>query len=247
MEIRQVAKKLLQTTFGLKTYLYCFSIYKIYTLRHDFNEKIMFAFLDLIPNDSLILDIGANLGFITYHLSKKQGCSVIAFEPIPINFSVLTRLIAARKLTNTTALPYALGDETGTLDMVMPFQDGVPMQGLSHVTTGADHRGAGYRFTVPVKRLDELSEIRDDGKRVGGIKIDAENYEYFILQGGINLIRQHKPVICIELWENENRERSLALLTSLGYATYVLVNNQLTLLSDSPADQNAINYICRVG
>ncbi len=186
--------------------------------------------------------MGANLGFVTYHLSQKRTCSVIAFEPIPVNYSVLTQLIAAKKLTNTTALPYALGEESGTLGMVMPVEQGVPMQGLSHVTNGGDGE-AGYRFTVPVKRLDDLSEIRDSGKRVGGIKIDVENYEYFILQGGKNLIREHKPVICIELWENEYRDRSLSLLTSLGYGLYVLVNNQLVSLADSPVGVNTINYI----
>lgn len=205
----------------------------------------MFKFLDLIPNDSLILDVGANLGFVTYHLSQKRTCSVIAFEPIPINYSILTQLIATKKLTNATALPYALGEESGTLDMVMPFEQGVPMQGLSHVSDGVNQE-AGYRFTVPVKRLDELTEIHDSGKRVGGIKIDVENYEYFILQGGKNLIREHKPVICVELWENEYRERSLSLLTSLGYALHVLVNNQLVSLADSPVGLNTINYICLV-
>lgn len=205
----------------------------------------MFTFLDLVPNDSLILDIGANLGFVTYHLSKKQGCSVIAFEPIPINYSVLTRLMVSQKLTNTTALPYALGQETGVLNMVMPFKNGVPMQGLSHVTDGTG-REAGYQFTVPVKRLDELSEIRDSSKPVGGIKIDVENYEYYILQGGIDIIRQHKPVICIELWEDQNRARSLALLSSLGYVTHVLVKNQLTPLIDNLTDSTTINYICMV-
>jgi FkbM family methyltransferase len=243
MALKQLTKKLLQSTFGLKTYLYCFSIYKIYTLRNDSNEKIMFTFLDLIPNDCLILDIGANLGFITYHLAQKQGCSVIAFEPIPINYSILTRLMATKKLTNTIALPYALGEETGTLDMVMPLQDGIPMQGLSHVT---DPTGQvdGYRFTVPVKRLDELIEIRDSDKRVGGIKIDVENYEYFILQGGIDLIKRNKPVICIELWKNENRQRSLSLLMSLGYVPHILANNQLIPLADSPDGLDTINYIC---
>lgn len=203
----------------------------------------MFTFLDLIPNDSLILDIGANLGFVTYHLSKKQGCSVIAFEPIPINYSVLTRMMASRNLTNTTALPYALGQESGVLTMVMPFHNGVPMQGLSHVTDDTSQE-AGYQFTVPVKRLDDLSEIHNNGKRVGGIKIDVENYEYYILQGGIELIRQHKPVICIELWEDQNRARSLALLTSLGYVVYILVNDQLTPLIDNLTDSTTINYIC---
>ena len=243
MEIKQLTKKFLQTTFGLKTYLYYFSIYKIHTLRRDSNEKIMFKFLDLIPDNSLILDVGANLGFVTYHLSQKPSCSVIAFEPIPINYSVLAQLIATKKLTNTTALPYALGEETGTLSMVMPFEQGVPMQGLSHVTDGANEE-AGYQFTVPVKRLDELSEIHDSGKRVGGIKIDVENYEYFILQGGIDLIRQHKPVICVELWENEYRERSLSLLMSLGYVPHVLVDDRLIPLADSPADLTTINFIC---
>lgn len=244
MNIKHLTKKILQSTFGLETYLYCFSVYKIYTLRRDLNEKIIFTFLDLVPNDSLILDIGANVGFVTYHLSKKQGCSVIAFEPIPINYSVLSRLVAAKKLTNTTALPYALGQEAGTLNMVMPFQNGVPMQGLSYVTDGKNGE-TGYHFTVPVRRLDQLNEIRDSGKRVGGIKIDAENYEYFILQGGVDLLRRHKPVICIELWENEYRERSISLLTSLGYVVYVLINNQLVPLTDSPADFHTVNYICR--
>lgn len=243
MSIKQLTKKLLQETFGLKTYLYYFSIYKIYTLRRDANEKIMFKFLDLIPDNSLILDVGANLGFVTYHLSQKSGCSVLAFEPIPINYSILTQLITTKKLTNTVALPYALGEETGTVDMVMPFEQGVPMQGLSHVSNGVSQE-AGYQFTVPVKRLDELREIGDNGKRVGGIKIDVENYEYFILQGGKNLIRQHKPVICVELWENQYRDQSLSLLTSLGYIPHVLIDNQLVSLADSPADLNTVNYIC---
>ncbi|GAB3222932.1 FkbM family methyltransferase [Spirosoma arcticum] len=243
MAIKQLTKKFLQATFGLRTYLYYFSIYKIHTLRRDSNEKIMFKFLDLIPRDSLILDVGANLGFITYHLSQKQSCSVIAFEPIPINYSVLTQLIATKKLTNITALPYALGEETGTLDMVMPLEQGVPMQGLSHVANEEDQE-AGYRFTVPVKRLDELPEIHDSGKRVGGIKIDVENYEYFILQGGIDLIRQHKPVICVELWENEYRERSLSLLMSLGYVPHILVNDALVPLVDSPAGTHTVDFIC---
>lgn len=243
MALKQLTKRFLQTTFGLKTYLYYFSIYKIYTLHRDSNEKIMFRFLDLIPADSLILDVGANLGFVSYHLAQKRGCSVIAFEPIPINYSVLTQLIATKKLTNITALPYALGQQTGTLDMIMPLEQGVPMQGLSHVTDGVSKED-GYRFTVPVKRLDELSEIRNAGKRVGGIKIDVENYEYFILQGGLDLIQQHKPVICVELWKNEYRERSLSLLISLGYIPHVLANDQLIPLANSPADLNPVNFIC---
>lgn len=87
MNIKQLTKRVLQTTFGLKRYIYGFSIYKIHTLYRDVNKKIMFAFPDLVPIDSLILDIGANSSFVTYHLAKKQGCPFIAFEPILINYT----------------------------------------------------------------------------------------------------------------------------------------------------------------
>ncbi|MBC8153280.1 MAG: FkbM family methyltransferase [Bacteroidetes bacterium] len=243
MRPKEFTKKLLQSVFGFETYLYYFSRYKIDTLHRDPNEKIMFRFIDLIPDGSLILDIGANLGFITYHLAQKRDCAVLSFEPIPTNLAVLNRIVANKKLANVTVCPYALGDVNATVNMVMPLENGVPMQGLSHVKTDGETT-EGREFTVPVKRLDELIEISSSGKRVGGIKIDAEDYEYFILTGGLNLIKKDKPVICVELWENENRERSLLLLASLGYTPYVLSNGDLVKLAGQSTHLDGNNFVC---
>lgn len=243
MQLKEYAKKVLQAVFGFETYLYYFSRYKIANLHRDPNEKIIFRFRELVSEGSLILDIGANLGFVTYHLAQKPACSVLSFEPIPTNLSVLTRIVTRKKLTNVTICPYALGDVNASLEMVMPFQNGIPMQGLSHVKTEGEPV-EGYEFTVPVKRLDELAEIKASGKRVGGIKIDAEDYEYFILTGGLDLIRNNKPVICVELWENENRQRSLTLLTSLGYTPYVLSEGNLVELNGLKTGLDTNNFIC---
>ena len=243
MLLKDLAKKLLQSVFGVETYLYYFSLFKIHTLHFDPDEQTIFRFIDLIPQGSLILDVGANLGFITWHLAQKQGCSVLAFEPIPPNLTVLTRIVATKKLTNVTILPYALGNETATVDMVMPIENGVLFQGLSHIK-GSDDADTGDDFTVPVKRLDDLAELMNGTKRVGGIKIDAEDYEYFILLGGVDLIKTHRPVICVELWDNANRMLALALLTALGYTSYLLHNGDLHEWTGQAVDFAENNFIC---
>ena len=40
-------------------------------------------------------------------------------------------------------------------------------------------------------------------------------------------IRQRKPLIYAELWENENRENSFNLLKDIGYSIFVIENEQL--------------------
>ncbi len=241
--MKDVTKKLLQTVLGFQTYLYYFSLFKISTLHRDPDEQTIFRFIDLVPEGSLILDVGANLGFITYHLAQKRDCSVLAFEPIPTNRAVLTRIVARQKLSNVTVLPYALGNENATVEMVMPIENGVPLQGFSHVKTG-DTRVVGHEFTVPVKRLDELPELTGRTERIGGIKIDAEDYEYLILMGGLDLLRKHKPVICVELWDNENRGRALALLASLGYKPHLLYKDDLLEWTGQALNFEENNFIC---
>lgn len=240
---KEFAKKLLQSILGFENYLYYFSRYKTNVLHRDPDEQTIFRFIDLVPEGSLLLDVGANLGFITYHLAQKRDCRVVAFEPIPTNRAVLARIVAKKKLTNVTILSYALGNENATVDMVMPIENGVPLQGFSHVKTG-DAAVSGYEFTVPVKRLDEVAELTDRSERVGGIKIDAEDYEYFILLGGLNLIKKHKPIICVELWDNETRGLALNLLASLGYKPHLLYKDDLLEWTGQALKFEENNFIC---
>ena len=57
--------------------------------------------------------------------------------------------------------------------------------------------------------------------------MDVENYEFFVLDGARQLLQNHKPIIYIELWENENRYKCFDLVKELGYTIKVLVNNSL--------------------
>jgi FkbM family methyltransferase len=64
----------------------------------------------------IVFDIGAHCGISTYRLAKLVGPSgrVIAFEPDPVNHSILVRNIHRHKLENVTCVKTAISDSRGT-------------------------------------------------------------------------------------------------------------------------------------
>ncbi len=62
-----------------------------------------------------VFDVGAHCGVSTYHFSKLVGPTgkVVAFEPDPVNFSLLLRNIERHKLANVLPLPIAIADSNG--------------------------------------------------------------------------------------------------------------------------------------
>lgn len=214
---------------GFKTYLYVFARYKIRSLHRDGNEKDFFLFMDQLKGNGVILDIGANIGVMACHLSKRfPKARILAFEPIPFNADCLDKVIRKYNLKNVEAFRMALGDETGEVEMVLPVEKKVRMQGLSHVVhESIDEFNDGIRLKVPVSRLDDIKELNGQSEKVIGIKMDVENFEYFVLKGGEKLLTEHQPVIYTELWENENRYKCFDLIKALGYKTQVVHNGSL--------------------
>ena len=225
--MKNKAKYILHTLLGFRNYLFVFSLYKIYTLKKDRNEKDFFQFLKLIPENTIVLDIGANIGIMTVHLARTiKGITVYSFEPMPNNINALKRIINYFKLKNVKICELALGNTEGEVEMVMPVIANVRMQGLSHVVHHSiTEFNEGEKFKVPLVMLDKMDELMNAGQRVSAIKIDVENYEYFVLDGARNLITKHKPIVYAELWENENREKCFALFNNLSYKTFVVVDN----------------------
>jgi tRNA G46 methylase TrmB len=100
--LKNTIKYLFQRLLGYPRYLVWFAHYKIHTLRKDNQEKDFFYFLSLIqPEKGAILDVGANIGIMTYHLSKEFPSNLIyAFEPIPSNIQALNTIIERYELSN---------------------------------------------------------------------------------------------------------------------------------------------------
>lgn len=224
--MKNSVKYLLQKTLGLQTYLYVFALYKIRTLRSDKKENDFFTFLSLLKDGKGdVLDIGANLGVMTVHLANHLPNSTIhAFEPMPTNASILKRIIAKFNLNKAKIHEVALGDDSGTVKMVLPLNGATVMQGLSHVKhESITEWNEGKEVDVKLDKLDNII----NGQVIQGIKIDVENFEYFALKGGTRIISAHHPIIYAELWDNENRKQCFDLLGSFNYSVFVAGKNGL--------------------
>jgi len=229
MMIKNSIQHFLQSLLGFKRYLFTFAIFKIGTLRYDRKENDFLFFLHLIEKEGIILDIGANLGIMAVKLAKRKTKSqIFAFEPIPTNMETLQKVIRFFRLKNVSLFEFALGDHTGKIEMVMPMIGSVKKQGLSHVIhESISEFNEGEKFTTDIRQLDEITEIKNSGLPVTAIKIDVENFEYFVLKGGQELLKKWKPIIYCELWENQNREQCFELLENIGYQTKVRIGNSL--------------------
>ncbi len=218
---------LLQRLLGLQTYLNIFSWYKIKTLHRDQGENDFFHFIDMIPSGTNVLDIGANIGIMSYYLSKRVSTGkVYAFEPMPQNLATLQWIKKKFRLDNVSISDVALGNEDGTIEMVMPVIDNVKKQGLSHVISDdIKDFNEGDTFTTTITKLDNVGYLKDT--RLSAIKIDVENFEYHVFLGAEALIKTNMPIVYCELWDNENRYKCFDLLKSFGYQIMFKQGSQL--------------------
>lgn len=235
--LKNLVKFLLQQLLGFRRYLFVFAKYKVHTLRWDRKEHHFFAFLNLLHDDGRsILDIGANLGIMTKHMSVQFPKSQIhAIEPMPDNIHVLKKVMSDS--TNVRIHETALGDEIGKATMILPVDSGAKLQGLSHVKSDTiTDWNKGKEIEVPMTTIDEVFP----NCNVQGIKMDVENYEYEVLLGAKQLIDRCRPILYIELWDNENRTRCMNLLTEWSYQAHVVENKNLVPFTPAHSQQNFI-------
>lgn len=227
---------------GYRNYLYVFAKYKIRTLQKDRKEKDFFVFMNEVPANGDILDIGANIGIMTYHLAKRfPQKTVLAVEPMPSNFVVLKKIAETYDLKNVELIPLAVGETKRELDMVLPIDHKVRMQGLAHVVHDSIKEwNTGEIVTVSCDTIDHITGTR----KIAGIKMDIENFEFFALKGATRVLLRDKPVIYLELWDNENRANCFKLLQEINYKIYVSVDQ--TLVEYDSAKHQKQNFIFKV-
>lgn len=232
--IKALLKKCLHAIFGFQNFLYLFSKYKARNIKYDKKESDILLFLaevnklNNMANNAKLLDVGANIGIMTQVMYAQTKFNIDAFEPLALNYSVLEKILASEQMdSRVNMLKMALGNTDGYCDMVIPVVNNIQMHGLSHVLDDSIKEfNEGVAVSkVPLHKLDTI--YATSTHKIVGIKIDVENFEFECLKGATNMLKQHKPVIYIELWDNQNRYNSFELLRSIGYNSYYVQNGKL--------------------
>ena len=178
----------------------------------------------VVSPDDYVLDIGANFGRYTYHLSHlvQSNGRVFSMEPIPSTFEVLKSNIRKLGLRNVSCLNQAASDSPGFVSMDVPEYEA----GWKNFYEARVVSAGG---TIPCATLDD-SFI--DLPRLDFIKCDVEGHELNVLRGAQRLIRKFRPKWLIEIGGDPdepatNAAQAFQLLQDLGYSPYIAGNRAL--------------------
>ena len=184
----------------------------------DYQKEHLDTALSFCSNFRNALDVGANYGIMSYHMSKRFA-KVYAFEIQPAVCECLALNVNAFNLDNVEIHRYGLGETDSSVNL-----------NFVENKTFSTHVDMSQEGNIPVKALDNLN-LHD----IDFIKIDAEGFEPFIIKGGINLIKKYKPVILYERKGHEARygfDKNIVLeiLKEYGYKELVRINNKNALI-----------------
>jgi FkbM family methyltransferase len=128
---------------------------------------------------------------------RKNGGRVYAFEPVPRNYERLVKAIAHNQLEKVAhASEVALSDTTGSITMHISDQEHGEGSGnaiMSHGDVASHVKG----FMEAVAQMIPLDDwVKDkDVTQCHFIKVDIEGAELLFINGGIEFIKKHRPVI----------------------------------------------------
>lgn len=163
--------------------------------------------------DDVVWDIGANMGLFAIPAAHRARFT-LAIEPDPFNQQLLHRTIAANPDLAIDVLPAAIANSFGVAKFNIP-QRGRSANGLADTDFGTQTGGIRQQFSVLTVTADWVLE---HFPAPDFIKIDAEGAETWILQGGTRLLAEARPVIVIEM-PNENADACGAIFKANDYVT----------------------------
>lgn len=156
----------------------------------------------------LAIDVGGHVGFWSRPLAEKFE-HVIAFEPEPSNHELFKRNTPKKVALE----PVALGAALGMMSVHVPLDN----TGMAHLVDGD---------STPVVPLDNYAF-----ENVDFIKIDCEGYEYPVVQGAEQTLRNNNPVVVIEqkphpyFADKWAHHAAKEFLESLGYKAVACINH----------------------
>jgi len=189
------------------------------------NLQVLLSFVD---DESVFLDIGANLGFFSLIVGDRmrRGGKVIAFEPQPAMVELFRRSIHHNGLGRVvTVHPFGLSDTAGRSTLWAP----------------KTHKGGAFLGALPEGARSGFDEISVETHRLDDllgedftcdlVKIDVEGHELRVLRGMKGVVaRSPKIKILLEkLTADAGSEAGLAAYFSeLGMKLHGVVSRGLT-------------------
>jgi len=179
-------------------------------VRGDLEPGVQEALRRHVAPGATVYDVGANVGFFSLLAARLAGPAgaVEAFEPLPTAAAGLRRHVALNDAGTVSVHEVAVGARSGRTQL-MAVREG----GWSHLAERGRHADTQEVLDVDIVTIDEL--VAGGLRAPDVVKIDVEGAELAVLEGMVETIRAHSPVIVCEL--HTTNAEFLAQIDAIGY------------------------------
>ena len=171
------------------------NLYRVDTFSTKEPETL--EWIDLFDNNSILWDIGANIGLYSIYAAKTKNMKVFSFEPSIFNLELLAKNIWVNNLTNNiTVIPLPLTDHNKISKLQM-----------SSIQLGGALSTFGEKYGYDGKDINSIFEYSTIGLSMNDsvrllnipqpdyIKIDVDGIEHLILKGGDAILKNVKSLL----------------------------------------------------
>lgn len=170
------------------------------------------AVLRLLPEDAVVLDVGANFGMYSIVIAAQRATArVHAFEPVRATAELLAANVRRNGVTERIRINnLAVGKEPGRLSITTDRHAG------NYLVSGGVYSGEIEQ--VDVITLDSYAATHGL-TRVDFIKCDVEGAELLVMKGGRQILEKLRPVVMLEIAEEWARRFGYSVDTLIDYMT----------------------------
>ncbi len=180
---------------------------------------------------STIIDIGANTGIFTLVAkSVNPNANVIAFEPITRIYEKLLKNIYINKY-DAAAFDIGISNFDGEQeiydfpDIKNPYSASLDLQLVNEISSRAQFDLK--KILIPTKKLDSFINQMQIKKLTNTlIKIDVEQHEPFVLDGMKKMMQDIKPIILIEILNNEIGDAVSRFMGNYNYNYFKIIEGK---------------------
>ena len=198
---------------------------------------------NLVSDNDVIFDIGANIGWYSNHLAKKLSSAQIhSFEPIPETFNQLLKNVKVNNVENVKVNNLALSDEKKILTFFYsPTQTGASSS--INITENSEM----IKLVCQTSTIDAYIEDNNINQ-LDFIKCDVEGAEFFVFKGGSQAIEKYTPIVFSEMlrkWAAKfgyHPNDIIDFFNNFGYCTFVSSEGKLVKIYKVTEETNDTNF-----
>lgn len=202
-----------------------------------YDKESISIFNRIISKDFICLDVGANIGSISFALCNNLGPNgkVYAFEPGPNIFG---------RLSENVRMNPSLDGRLELIKAGLADKEKELYWAEVEDNPGNAEFSKNNGIKIELTTLDALVK-KEKLEKVDFIKIDVEGMEIEVIKGGLSTIRDHKPLIYYESKLSQERwvdsiQQIEVILEQLGYSFYKFETSKLKKVRFPNLDINTL-------